>query len=299
MTSGNASRGTRRSPSSRRSATTSATPTAPNAWRCSPARVARAASWCPTSAQAVLGTPNACYTQSGYACYQPRSMSCSHVLGAYYPEMDYAGGLEGTYDNPAYQVPGRDGHVGQDAAGFQRRRPVGTCGHRPHEARREAAFRVDPRVNWLATRAEVHLRVRPGTDTAMAMAWLSIIINEDLYDHDFVEKWTYGFDEFAARINDPVMGMTPEQCRRDLRGAGGGHLPGRAHVRQRQAGLHRLGPGLRPEPERQPGRPTACWRSWPSRATSTCPAARSWPRSTRLPAWRTTLRCRRLPRPRR
>ena len=57
-------------------------------------------------AQAVLGTPNACYTQSGYACYQPRSMSCSHVLGAYYPEMDYAGVLEGTYDNPAYQVPG-------------------------------------------------------------------------------------------------------------------------------------------------------------------------------------------------
>ena len=56
-------------------------------------------------AQAVLGTPNACYTQSGYACYQPRSMSCSHVLGAYYPEMDYAGGLEGTYDNPVYRVP--------------------------------------------------------------------------------------------------------------------------------------------------------------------------------------------------
>ena len=71
---------------------------------------------------------------------------------------------------------------------------------------------MDPRVNWLATRAEVHLRVRPGTDTAMAMAWLSIIINEDLYDHDFVEKWTYGFDEFAARINDPVMGMTPERA---------------------------------------------------------------------------------------
>lgn len=44
------------------------------------------------------------------------------------------------------------------------------------------------------------------------MAFCNVIISEDLYDHDFVEKWTYGFDEFAARINDPVMGMTPERA---------------------------------------------------------------------------------------
>ena len=46
----------------------------------------------------------------------------------------------------------------------------------------------------------------------MAMAWLWVIINEDLYDHDFVEKWCYGFEEFAARINDPELGMTPEKA---------------------------------------------------------------------------------------
>ena len=162
-------------------------------------------------AQAVLGTPNACYTQSGYACYQPRSMSCSHVLGAYYPEMDYAGGLEGTYDNPAYQVPGVMVMWGKMPLASN---GDGLWGHAVIDLMKRGAklISVDPRVNWLATRAEVHLRVRPGTDTAMAMAWLSIIINEDLYDHDFVEKWTYGFDEFAARINDPVMGMTPERA---------------------------------------------------------------------------------------
>ena len=32
------------------------------------------------------------------------------------------------------------------------------------------------------------------------------------HNHDFVEKWTYGFDEFAARINDPEKGMTPERA---------------------------------------------------------------------------------------
>ncbi len=162
-------------------------------------------------AQAVLGTPNACYTQSGYACYQPRSMSCSHVLGAYYPEMDYAGGLEGTFDNPAYCVP--------EVMVMWGKMPLasngdGLFGHAVIDLMKRGAklISVDPRVNWLATRAEVHLRVRPGTDTAMAMAWLSIIINEDLYDHDFVEGWCYGFDEFAARINDPELGMTPEKA---------------------------------------------------------------------------------------
>ncbi len=162
-------------------------------------------------AQAVLGTPNACYTQSGFACYQPRSMSCSHVLGAYYPELDYAGGLEGTYDNPVYQVP--------EIIVIWGKQPLasngdGLFGHAIIDLMKRGAelVVVDPRVNWLATRAKLQLRVRPGTDTAMAMAWLWVIINEDLYDHDFVEKWTYGFDEFAARINDPVMGMTPEKA---------------------------------------------------------------------------------------
>ena len=162
-------------------------------------------------AQAVLGTPNACYTQSGYACYQPRSMSCSHVLGAYYPEMDYAGGLEGTYDNPAFQVPGVMVMWGKMPLASN---GDGFFGHAVIDLMKRGAklISVDPRVNWLSTRSVVHLRVRPGTDTAMAMAWLWVIINEDLYDHDFVEKWTYGFDEFAARINDPVMGMTPEKA---------------------------------------------------------------------------------------
>ncbi|MBR2521975.1 MAG: molybdopterin-dependent oxidoreductase [Coriobacteriales bacterium] len=162
-------------------------------------------------AQAVLGTPNACYTQSGYACYQPRSMSCSHVLGAYYPELDYAGGLQNTYDNPTYRVP--------DVIVCWGKMPLasngdGLFGHAVIDLMKRGSklIMVDPRVNWLCTRADVHVRLRPGTDTAMAMAWLSVIINEDLYDHQFVEYWCYGFNEFVARINDPEMGMTPEKA---------------------------------------------------------------------------------------
>ena len=47
---------------------------------------------------------------------------------------------------------------------------------------------VDPRCTEYAARADIWLRLRPGTDGALALGWMNVIINEDLYDHDFVEK---------------------------------------------------------------------------------------------------------------
>ena len=71
---------------------------------------------------------------------------------------------------------------------------------------------VDPRVTWLAARAEYHLRVRAGTDTALAMAMLNTIIQEDLYDHDFVEYWCYGFEQLAARVAEMPAEKAGEIC---------------------------------------------------------------------------------------
>lgn len=67
---------------------------------------------------------------------------------------------------------------------------------------------VDPSLTWLASRSEYWLRVRPGTDAALALSMINVIIEEDLYDHDFVEKWTYGFDELAERVKE----WTPEKA---------------------------------------------------------------------------------------
>ena len=166
---------------------------------------------CQELAHKVLRTPNACYTQSGFACYQPRSVACSHVLGAYYPEIDYAGGLEGTYDNPEWVCPEVIVVWGKEPL---KSNGDGLFGHAVIDIMKRGAklITVDPRINWLSTRSALQLRVRPGTDAAMVMAWLSVIINENLYDADFVDKWCYGFDEFAARINDPELGMTPEKA---------------------------------------------------------------------------------------
>jgi anaerobic selenocysteine-containing dehydrogenase len=61
---------------------------------------------------------------------------------------------------------------------------------------------VDPRVTWYASRAEVHLQNRPGTDGALALGMLNVIINEGLEDKEFVDKWCYGFDELKERVQE-------------------------------------------------------------------------------------------------
>lgn len=66
---------------------------------------------------------------------------------------------------------------------------------------------IDPKITKSARHADIHLRLRPGTDTALALGWINVIISEGLYDKDFVEKWTYGFD----KLREAVKEYTPER----------------------------------------------------------------------------------------
>jgi anaerobic selenocysteine-containing dehydrogenase len=59
---------------------------------------------------------------------------------------------------------------------------------------------IDPRRTELAQRARYWLQIRPGTDNALALAFLNVIINEKIYDADFVNNWTFGFDELSVHI---------------------------------------------------------------------------------------------------
>jgi anaerobic selenocysteine-containing dehydrogenase len=61
---------------------------------------------------------------------------------------------------------------------------------------------LDPRVSEQAEVTDLHLRLRSGTDAAMCLGWLNVIINESLYDKAFVEEYTTGFDELVARVNE-------------------------------------------------------------------------------------------------
>ncbi len=67
---------------------------------------------------------------------------------------------------------------------------------------------VDPRITPTVTgMADVHLQLRPGTDGALALGFINIMIRDNLYDKAFVEKWTQGFDELAAYAKE----FTPER----------------------------------------------------------------------------------------
>ena len=59
---------------------------------------------------------------------------------------------------------------------------------------------IDPKKISLAKKAEMHLPIRPGTDGALALALMHVIIKENLYNKDFVERWTHGFDKLVSHI---------------------------------------------------------------------------------------------------
>lgn len=164
-----------------------------------------------TGANRGLGTPNGCYTQSGFACYGPRVSITTYVLGAPYPEIDYAGGLPGGYDDPQYKVPELIVLWGKEPLPSN---PDGLFGHAVVDLMKRGAklMSIDPRVTWIGTRGDWHIQLRPGTDAALAMAMLDTIIKEDLYDHDFVEKWTYGFEQLAACVAEMPAEKAAEIC---------------------------------------------------------------------------------------
>jgi len=65
---------------------------------------------------------------------------------------------------------------------------------------------IDPKRIPLAHKADMYLRIRPGTDGALALAMMNVIISEDLHDKTFVEKYTYGFEKLVPHVQK----YTPE-----------------------------------------------------------------------------------------
>ena len=61
---------------------------------------------------------------------------------------------------------------------------------------------IDPVFTPLAAKADLYIRIRPGTDLALALGMINVIITEKLYNRDFVERWTVGFDKLASHAQD-------------------------------------------------------------------------------------------------
>ncbi len=71
---------------------------------------------------------------------------------------------------------------------------------------------IDPIRSSLAEKADIYLQVRPGTDCALALSMINVIINEELYDIEFVEKWTEGFDELKKHVQKYPPQKVSEIC---------------------------------------------------------------------------------------
>lgn len=134
----------------------------------------------------IIGTPNWC--EPGTAqCFIPRVLTGLITYGDIM-YCDYYGDVNPQCvlvwgQNPL--VSGPDGET---------QFMMGRC-----LARGTKVIVVDPRRTELARKAEIWLQIRPGTDAALALGMVNVIIGEGLYDREFVGKWTAGFDGLAER----------------------------------------------------------------------------------------------------
>lgn len=154
-----------------------------------------------------FGSPNTfCALFSGDSCAVPRTAATVALMGGY-PVSDFGQFNEQMMDYPDFTVPGTiliwgANPLRSNADCFQ--------GFWITDAMKRGSQLVviDPMINWMSAKAAVQIQIRPGTDAAVAMAMNHVIMEEDLYDHDFVEKWCYGFDEWRERCSE----WTPEKA---------------------------------------------------------------------------------------
>jgi anaerobic selenocysteine-containing dehydrogenase len=82
--------------------------------------------------------------------------------------------------------------------------PIASSVHfwsRAQEAKRRGArlIAIDPYRSLTAEKCDQHIALRPGTDAALALSLMHVLIEEDLLDHAYIEAHTLGFDALKAR----------------------------------------------------------------------------------------------------
>ncbi len=142
----------------------------------------------------LYGTPN--FSTSGSHCYESKWMANMATYGAmpiaHYEE---SGCIVLWGKNPLSSTPSVVESI------------------REAHQRGAALLVIDPRRTMLGEKATLHLQPRPGTDGALALGLIHVIIKEKLYDEEFVREWTLGFD----RLVEHVSAYTPDKVERITR----------------------------------------------------------------------------------
>ena len=137
-----------------------------------------------------IGSPNVMFALTGLACYSPRIAAVDTVQGDY-AVFDAAQWFPDRYDDPRYKVPECMIIWGYNIPATC---PDNVFGHwiidLMKKGRRSSAS--IPGCPGSPRGPSIGCSSRPGTDGALAMGFLNVIINEDLYDNEFLERWTNG-----------------------------------------------------------------------------------------------------------
>ncbi len=134
----------------------------------------------------LFGTPNV--LANGHICYLPR-LAVSKQLGIPVPIVDYDNHPKCIMSWGSNTINSHaDEYIGVNLALNLKRNPKYIV--------------VDPQPTQLAKKADLWLQLRPGTDVALALSMMHVMVKEDLYDHDFIENYSLGFDKFVERLEE-------------------------------------------------------------------------------------------------
>jgi anaerobic selenocysteine-containing dehydrogenase len=143
---------------------------------------------------AVLGTPN--QMSSGNVCHIPRDQGAVLTYGtASMPDYDFPPKCLVIWGSNSHHTNSNYG------TGPQYRKVSETKGK---------TIVVDPCQTTMAAKADIWLRLRPGSDGWLALGMLNVIVGEGLYDREFVAKWTVGFEELKQFVAPLTPARTSE-----------------------------------------------------------------------------------------
>lgn len=119
---------------------------------------------------------------------------------------------DGHYAETAYDLDHTNYILAFGADMLESSRPLSRFLRKWGKLRREKPNRtkvvvINPRYSVTAAKSDEWIPIHPGTDAALALAMANVIISEDLYDTDFVSRWTTGFDSYKKLV---LSQYTPE-----------------------------------------------------------------------------------------
>ncbi len=71
---------------------------------------------------------------------------------------------------------------------------------------------IDPYCNRTAKQADLHIMLRPGTDAALALGMMHVLIHENLINNAYINQHTLGYDKLVPRVNEFPPGRVAEIC---------------------------------------------------------------------------------------